>query len=179
MRLITFIFAASLSAQTLTSTNWPADWNQQQHVSRNVSITGHFYVVEYTYNGSYASVPLTNPPGKSHYAATISVYEIVNGTKILIDRTFSGTYVDGGCFEDVVGDEIQLALKAANRLTPDITKAFEEQANKEAFDKMPLYEVNGDQIRITARGLRDLESVMIGDKVVWQNPNPRPLELKP
>src|SRR5689334_5985030 len=60
--------------------------------SRTVDIPHHFYIVEYDYDSGSATVPLTWPAGQSHYSAKISVFEVVDGEKRLLDKPFDGEY---------------------------------------------------------------------------------------
>lgn len=68
-----------------------------------------WYIVRYDYDDRYATVPATNPPGKPHYDATITVYRLV-GKREIVGWPFAGTYVEGGCFEDVPENWVKIAL---------------------------------------------------------------------
>jgi hypothetical protein len=68
--------------------------------SRNYQDETGFYVIDFDFDNSYYLVPATNPPGQPHYQATITVYQIVDGKKIIIGESFDGQYTEKGCFED-------------------------------------------------------------------------------
>lgn len=70
-----------------------------ESAERSLEYDSRFFIVEYQYETQWAMIPATSSPGAPHYSAQITVYEIKNGKKIELFKT-SGTYVEGGCFED-------------------------------------------------------------------------------
>lgn len=74
--------------------------NEIAHDSRNYQDDTGFYVIEFEYYTGSCMVPATIPLGKPHYAATITVYQIIDGKKVMIGKPFDGQYIPGGCFED-------------------------------------------------------------------------------
>lgn len=78
----------------------PALPNEISHASRNYQDDTGFYIIDFEYYTGSCMVPATNPPGKPHYAATITVYQIIDGKKVMIGKPFDGQYIPGGCFED-------------------------------------------------------------------------------
>jgi hypothetical protein len=80
---------------------------EPQHAEKQVAVGGTNYTVKYEYGG-FCSVPATYPPGAPHYGAVVSVWRGGRqvGTNIL------GTYVPGGCFEDVPSEWVAKALAA-------------------------------------------------------------------
>ena len=75
-------------------------------VTRTCDLYGKTWIVEYKYNDRISMVPATNPLGKPHYPAEVTV-KTTQGT---IGQPFAGTYVEGGCFEDVPEDQVKRAL---------------------------------------------------------------------
>jgi hypothetical protein len=51
-----------------------------------------------------------------HYDAIISVYKIRGTKKNLIGRSFVGTYVPAGCFEDVPSEQVKWAFKLQSEI---------------------------------------------------------------
>lgn len=70
-----------------------------------------FYVIEYRYARSCASVPMTYPPGQPHYPAEITVFRVINGSGQKIGKSFRGQYTDLGCFEDDPKMLVEYAIK--------------------------------------------------------------------
>jgi hypothetical protein len=83
-----------------------------QTYMRTFEADGHFYVIEY-FVGSNADVrgPSTLR-AQPHYAATIQVFEVLNGRRMLIAKPFGGIWTPDGCFED----EPQALVKQAYEL---------------------------------------------------------------
>lgn len=67
------------------------------------------YQIVYLFSGDVSFVPATNPPGKNHYSAIIKVYEITEADTVQIGESIIGTYVPGGCFEDIPSDWVSKA----------------------------------------------------------------------
>ena len=68
-----------------------------------------FYVIGFDVDMTSVSIPMTNPPGQSHYAARITVAQIVDGRKHVLD-TFYGQWTPGGCFEDDPATLVRITL---------------------------------------------------------------------
>lgn len=75
-----------------------------------------FFVIEYNYTTEWFTQPLTNPIGDPHYSATITIYQIINDKKVLLDKPFSGVYIVNGCWEDKPETLVKATMK---RLYPD------------------------------------------------------------
>lgn len=60
--------------------------------------SGLRYRVHYDYDPMHSFTPSTYPKGKPHFDAIITVF--IDGSGV-IGKPMSGTYVEGGCFEDV------------------------------------------------------------------------------
>lgn len=75
------------------------------------------YKIRYVYNSDYCTIPSTNPPGPSHYDATITVYRKVALMDHYIENYYQvgdeiqGKYVKEGCFEDIPENYIKTALE--------------------------------------------------------------------
>lgn len=108
---MTNLLTATLLASTLVLGNdpgWIEPWQplKDQTFSRPVIVDGHEYRVEYTWNPTYSTVPAVQG-AQAHYSARITVYldgKPINKNPIL------GTYVPGGCFEDVPAEWVAKAL---------------------------------------------------------------------
>lgn len=85
---------------------------------RKVTYSNAFYIVTYEYNKSYASIPATMPQGQPHYAATITVSEVVDGVKARVCEPFSGSYTENGCFEDDPKMLVEKALAIRGHFYP-------------------------------------------------------------
>lgn len=79
------MLAVSTSAQSFF-------WGHETH-NKFATYDGHEYRIEYKVTG-FGTVPLTNPPGETHFDAHITVY--LNGRKVN-ERPILGIYTHGGC----------------------------------------------------------------------------------
>lgn len=76
------------------------------------------YLIKYEYNGCWFSRPATYPEGEPHYDAVVTVYKIVSckcfvpkNDTLIVGKSFAGTYVEKGCFEDVPEYNVSQAKK--------------------------------------------------------------------
>lgn len=146
-----------------TAQNW---LDKTQTAERTVEIPGHYYVVRYEYSPAVATIPAIFG-AKSHYQADIEVFEVVDGSKLQIGKTFPGVYVDGGCFEDKPETLVKQALKSTGRLTPEIESAFEERDRRAEFEAQPLYIERDGVLTITTRGQARLKAIVVNGAVIW------------
>ena len=75
------------------------------------------YLIKYEL-GDWYSIPMTSPPGAPHWDAILTVYKIVScksfvpkNDTLIVGKSFAGTYVEKGCFEDVPEDNVNQAKK--------------------------------------------------------------------
>jgi hypothetical protein len=83
-----------------------------------------FYIIHFSYNNGWCTIPATNPPGCPHYDATITVYQIQDGKKELLGEPFGGTFTDGKCYEDEPG---YLVRKAKVLADPELKKRYQKE----------------------------------------------------
>jgi hypothetical protein len=101
-------------------------WFDGVRENKEVEITykdySGFYVIKFVYNDSFCTIPATNPPGRPHYSATITVYEVKDGDTVVIGKPFSGTYTAGKCYEDEPTGLIDQAKKQVENLKMEPAK---------------------------------------------------------
>jgi len=136
------------------------------------------YKIKYEYDPLVYMVPLTNPPGQSHYYATITVYKIHKETVLVrkskfktkiefkleptnieeqIGESFQGYYTVNGCFEDTPEDIINQAYKTY-------------KPNKYKVDKKVL-----DEMDKNTKSLDSIQTTLINDLSNLDIKNPKPL----
>lgn len=81
----------------------------EKTVTRNYQISNEYYTIEFKFNTSWFSRPATLPAGHPHYAAKITVCQIINGQRLKVGDTFDGQYTEHGCFEDEPSSLVQRA----------------------------------------------------------------------
>src|SRR5277367_2284937 len=156
---VAMVTIASVSGQSILNSELAE--TKPQHATSSLEVDNHFFIVEFTYQMNYASVPITYPPGATHYGAQIVVFEIVNGKKEPIGKPFPGEYTGGLCFEDDPVALVENTLKANGRLTASILAALSKIKEARAFEAQPLYSENDGIITVTPRGERDLKAVVV------------------
>lgn len=166
----------STNSDTMTSkslTVTPSMLGSSGAATRDFRIPGHFYVIDFAYSTYVAFVPAVGGGrNASHYAAMITVSEVIDGEPQPIGSPFQGEFTDGQCWEDNPIDLVERALKANSSLTADVGAALDKMRQTAAIDALPLYSVAADgALEITARGIRDLTEIRVGGNAVWTNPN--------
>lgn len=110
--LIVFLSDArrSIEAAGQRATVVANDW-LSSYTTATVNYEGseHFYVIEYSYDTMSASIPAIVGAIKLHYAARITVFVIRDGQKQQLGLPMDGTYVPGGCFEDIPAEWVRRA----------------------------------------------------------------------
>lgn len=71
-----------------------------QTAERTYQDSTGFYIIHFEYDASFCTIPDTYPSGQPHYQAMITVYQIIDGAKVVIGESFGGQYTEKGCFED-------------------------------------------------------------------------------
>ena len=84
-------------------------------IERPYETDGHLYLVEYhVHQDDSYTVPAVRG-GQPHYAATITVFEIVHGARHAIASPFPGQWTERGCFEDDPAALVSFARQQATR----------------------------------------------------------------
>ncbi len=99
-----------LAALALVAKLSAAEADPNKKATRTCVIDKAIYVVEYTYNPIYFSVPNTYPAGDPHYHAKIKVTKFDGDGFKPVGQPFFGEYIEKGCFEDVPEKLVAQAL---------------------------------------------------------------------
>lgn len=144
-----------------------------QEVHKILEIPGHFYLVDFTFDSSWSTVPLTNPPGVPHYLATAVAFEIIGGLRKQIGGSFPATFTDGKCFEDNLPDLVERQLESVGFVPTETTAAFKKYRDDEAYAKMQPFALEGHILNVTRKGVAEqINEITVDGVVVWSNPKP-------
>lgn len=115
--LVSFVCCAYLYAQAISRVTLPESYavttlavaHNDLYAKTNTAvrecvISNVTYMVKYEYNPHFGSMPATFG-AKMHHGAKITVFRVEP-----VGKPFDGTYVDGGCFEDVPAEQVAKAL---------------------------------------------------------------------